>query len=441
MDLALPRFAGLADGPRQVHPPWSVASDSPASPAPTQLNPSWEEKSRCSMDQMSVSSTYLNLDAMSSSSEKESRDKAKLSDLSVTLLCSSSEEAGTHVNSEEACSDDDFPAVFGARDIRQVVRRRASPPGGQIIGAAQNDRQHGPPAPMVDPVTTKCNPGKVSRTVSTSPLTLDLTVKCTSGVKVPPPRASTKVIVPLATVDNTEIAAGTSTPFVSTPAPVEERPEVQAKGFPTLRLVESPRVTSIVRMVVPVSLAHAAMGSSGGLVAALFAQPCTVGALTGCSGRGQFVRCVTAFTRTVLSASSGGVLLPTTLDDFDDSVLGDPITYARCEHFPGSASPLSLPVYAWPPGSAFLLDSTTRQTVLAPVSSALPAEGPSTSTPPLATGGGGGRLLETGLPGLFVPILRVWRLPFYRRKPGIWIAATPPSISGAGGSSGVGPTA
>ena len=28
MDLALPRFAGLADGPRQVHPPWSVASDS-----------------------------------------------------------------------------------------------------------------------------------------------------------------------------------------------------------------------------------------------------------------------------------------------------------------------------------------------------------------------------------------------------------------------------
>ena len=37
MDLALPRFAGIADGPSQVHPPWSVASDSPASPAPAQL--------------------------------------------------------------------------------------------------------------------------------------------------------------------------------------------------------------------------------------------------------------------------------------------------------------------------------------------------------------------------------------------------------------------
>ena len=277
MDLALPRFTGLADGPRQVHPPWSVALDSPASPAPTQLDPSWEENSRCSMDQMSVSS------------EEESRDKAKRSDLSVTLLCSSSEEAGMRVNSAEVCSDGDFPAVFGARDIRQVVRRHASPLGGQIIGAAQDDRQHGPPTPMVDPVTGKCKPGKVSRMVSTSPLTLDLTVKCTSGVKVPPPGASTQVVQPPATVDHTEIAAGTSTPFVSTPAPVVEQPEVQAKGFPTLWLVESPELLPSFGLVVPVSLAHAAVGSSGGLVAALFAQPCTVGALTGCSGCGQFV--------------------------------------------------------------------------------------------------------------------------------------------------------
>ena len=242
MELALPRFAGLADGPHQVHPLWSVASDSPASPAPTRLDPSWEENSRCLMDQMSVSSTYLNLDALSSSEEEESRDKTKRSDLSVMLLCSSSEEAGTRVNSAEACSDDDFPAVFGVRDIRQVIWRCASPPGGQIIGAAQDDRQHGPPAPMVDPVTGKCKPGKISRTVSTSPLTLDLTVKCTSGVKVPPPGASTQVVLPPATVDHTEIAAGTSKPFVSTPAPVVEQPEVQAKGFPTLRLVESPEL-------------------------------------------------------------------------------------------------------------------------------------------------------------------------------------------------------
>ena len=90
------------------------------------------------------------------------------------------------------------------------------------------------------------------------------------------------------------------------------------------------------------------------------------------------------------SPPAGGVLLPTTLDDLDDSVLGDPITYALCENCPGSESPLSLPVYVWPSGSAFLLDSMTGQTVLAPVSSALPAEGPSTSAPPLASGGGAG---------------------------------------------------
>ena len=40
----------------------------------------------------------------------------KCEDFAVTIVCSS-EEAGTHVNSEEVLSDEDFPAVFGARDI------------------------------------------------------------------------------------------------------------------------------------------------------------------------------------------------------------------------------------------------------------------------------------------------------------------------------------
>ena len=43
-----------------------------------------------------------------------------------------------------------------------------------------------------------------------------------------------------------------------------------------------------------------------------------------------------------------GVLLPTTLDDFSDSVLGDPITYAQCEQIPGSDAPMTLPVYTLP---------------------------------------------------------------------------------------------
>ena len=55
MGLLLPRFAGLTDGPRQFHPPWSITSDSPASPAPARLETSGEEASRCSVDQMSAS--------------------------------------------------------------------------------------------------------------------------------------------------------------------------------------------------------------------------------------------------------------------------------------------------------------------------------------------------------------------------------------------------
>ena len=111
----------------------------------------------------------------------------------------------------------------------------------------------------------------------------------------------------------------------------------------------------------------------------------------------------------------GGVLFPTTLEDFDDSVLGDPITYARCEQLPGSESPLSLPVYAWPSGSAFLVDPTVLQTVLAPGTSALPAEGTSTAAPPIASGEG--RLLETGLPGCPYRFSESGELPFTGGNP------------------------
>ena len=60
-----------------------------------------------------------------------------------------------------------------------------------------------------------------------------------------------------------------------------------------------------------------------------------------------------------------GMLLPTMLDDFNDLVLGDPISYARIDQLPGSESPLSLPVYAWPPGPALMMDLVI-QTVLVP---------------------------------------------------------------------------
>ena len=49
---------------------------------------------------------------------------------------------------------------------------------------ARLDSQQEPSAPAVDHVTGKCRPGRVSMTVSTSPLTLDLTVMCTPETEI-----------------------------------------------------------------------------------------------------------------------------------------------------------------------------------------------------------------------------------------------------------------
>ena len=111
-------------------------------------------------------------------------------------------------------------------------RSSGGPPGGQIIGAAQDDRQYEPPIPVVDLVTGKCKPGKVSRTVSTTPLTFDLTVMCTSGVVVPPPGVSPHVILPPATVASKVIDIGTSTPVVAAPAPVVKQLGVHVVELP-----------------------------------------------------------------------------------------------------------------------------------------------------------------------------------------------------------------
>ena len=55
MDLALPKFEGLGDGPPQVHGPWMVSTDSPASLVPV-----------CSTDLLRSPSPCLNLYALSS---------------------------------------------------------------------------------------------------------------------------------------------------------------------------------------------------------------------------------------------------------------------------------------------------------------------------------------------------------------------------------------
>ena len=74
---------------------------------------------------------------------------------------------------------------------------------------------------------------KVSRTISTSPLILDMTVMSTSGVIASPPEVPVRNVLPLATVVSIMDAVSTGTPFVVPPAPGIERPVMQAQDFST----------------------------------------------------------------------------------------------------------------------------------------------------------------------------------------------------------------
>ena len=123
MDLALPRFQGLGDGSHQVHRPWKVLAESPA---------------------------CLNLDELSLSDDTVG--SARLSDLSVTLLCGL-DDGHTPVNSDQALSDVDLPP-----ETSQTIRDKLS---GYVCWAwdsrwtvSKGGSRKWMPLPMCIPVTT-----------------------------------------------------------------------------------------------------------------------------------------------------------------------------------------------------------------------------------------------------------------------------------------------
>ena len=90
-------------------------------------------------------------------------------------------------------------------------------------------------------------------------------------------------------------------------------------------------------------------------------------------------------------------------------------------------------MYAWPSGSAFLLDPTLLQTVLASGTSSQSEEGTSAVAPPMDFGDG--RLLETGLPGCpyrFSGSVFGW-------ESSVWLTASSSTVSGVRWSTGIGP--
>ena len=148
MELTLPRFT-MSEGIRGKHSPWPVAKEAPASPSPS-------------------------LDALASSSEDELVDAKKCKDLSVTVLYKP-EEYDTPAESKMSASEFVSRLESGAGDVRKVVRNRNEPTDSQRGQPLRPRSRHELSAPTVDLVTGKCIPGKMIRTVSTSPLTVDMT--------------------------------------------------------------------------------------------------------------------------------------------------------------------------------------------------------------------------------------------------------------------------
>ena len=231
----------------------------------------------------------------------------------------------TLAKSEIALSDNDFPAVSGVRDIRKVVRRQEGPLGGPTRGPARSDSRQELSAPVVDLVTGKCKPGIVSRTVSTSPLTLYMTVVCTPDPDPLQPGEVAQELLPADTVNKSVTGFDTSTPFVATPAIVVGQQIPQVKNFPTLNLSE------FSELLPSFGLSSSSSSSSSPTLPWGMAEDSS-------PSFSPNVRVTLRTFRARAATQPEGVLLPTMLDDFNDSVLGDPISYARIEQLPGSES-------------------------------------------------------------------------------------------------------
>ena len=237
MELTLPRFT-MAEGTRGKHRPWPVAKEAPASPSPNQSELTVEDP-RCSSKQQVFHSVYFDLDALASSSDDELVDVRKCKDLSVTVLYKL-EEDDTPAQSEMAVSDSVSQLESGVGDVRKVVRHRDEPMGSQMTQPVRPWSRHELSAPTVDLVTGKCKPGKVIRTVSASPLTVDMTVSCNPELDSVQQGVDADVLPPTDTVKMSAADVNTSTPFVTVPPGLGESDgRLTSKKSPSGDLSES----------------------------------------------------------------------------------------------------------------------------------------------------------------------------------------------------------
>ena len=123
-------------------------------------------------------SVYFDLDALASSDDDDELvDVKKCGDLSVIVLYKP-EEDDISARSKMAVSDSVDQLESGAGDVRKVVRHQDEAMNGEMTQPVRPRSTQELSAPTVDLVTGKCQPGKMIRTVSVSPLTVDRIISC-----------------------------------------------------------------------------------------------------------------------------------------------------------------------------------------------------------------------------------------------------------------------
>ena len=372
MELALPRFT-MAEGTWGRHSPWPVAKEAPASPSPNRSELTVKDP-RCSSKQQVLHSVYFDLDALASSSDDELMNVKKCKDLSVTVLYKP-EEDDTPARYKMAASDSVSQLESGAGDVRKVVRHRDETIGRQMTQPVRPRSTHELSAPTVDLVTGKCKPGKMIRTVSASPLMVDMTVSCKPEPDSVQHGVNADVLPPTDSVGMSATDVNTSTPVVTAPGG-----RLTSKKSPSGDLSESSELLPSFGWSSSSSSPTLPWDTTKNSSPSFSPNRVKEGQSQISPSEGSLFN-VSPLSPNEPNRENGmpqpnGVLLPTILDEFNDSVLGETISYARLEQAPGSESPLSLPVYAWPSRATFMMDPIIQTTLAPPKRDMSPAGTP-----------------------------------------------------------------
>ena len=287
-------------------------------------------------------SVYFDLDALASSSDDELVDVKKCKDLSVTVLYKP-EEDDILARSRMAVSDSVSQLESGAGDVRKVVRHRDETMGSEMTQPVRPRSTHELSAPTVDLVTGKCKPGKMIGTFSASPLTIDMIVSCKPEPDSVQHGVNADVLPPTDSVGMSAMDVNASTPVVTAPDLGGGDGRYTLKKSLSGDLSESSELLTSFGWSSPSSSSSSPTlpwGMAENSSPAFSPNRVKEGQSETSPSEGSLFN-VSPISPIEPNRENGmpqpsGVLLPTILDEFNDSVLGESILYARLEQAPGS---------------------------------------------------------------------------------------------------------